>query len=66
MFSMPEKQTIRYTIRGVPLEVDKALRARAAQRGQSLNAVVLEELVPDGNAKREADGSFRPRRPMDS
>jgi plasmid stability protein len=34
-----------YTIRGVPSEVDRILRQRAAQRGQSLNQVVLDELT---------------------
>jgi hypothetical protein len=36
---------VRYTIRGIPPEVDKALREKAKQRGQSLNQVVVEELV---------------------
>src|SRR5579859_5664281 len=35
---------IRYTIRGVPAEVDHALRLKAAQRTQSLNRVVIDEL----------------------
>jgi plasmid stability protein len=32
------------TIRGIPAEVDRALRVKAAQRKQSLNRVVLDEL----------------------
>ena len=36
---------IQYTIRGVPREVDAILRRKAAQRAQSLNQVVLEELA---------------------
>jgi hypothetical protein len=36
---------IQYTIRGVPPEVDRALRKKADQRKQSLNQVVLEELT---------------------
>ena len=35
---------IRYTIRGVPPDVDRVLRERAARRKQSLNRVVLDEL----------------------
>jgi hypothetical protein len=36
---------IQYTIRGVPPEVDKVLREKAARRGQSLNQAIVEELV---------------------
>ena len=39
------KSALHYTIRGIPAEVDHALRARAAQRKQSLNRVVLDELT---------------------
>ncbi len=35
---------IQYTIRGVPSDVDQALRRKAAQRNQSLNQVILDEL----------------------
>jgi len=34
-----------YTIRGVPPEVDAALRQKARQRQQSLNRVILDELT---------------------
>jgi hypothetical protein len=34
---------IRYTIRGVPAEVDRILRERAVLRHQSLNRVILDE-----------------------
>ena len=37
--------TIQYTVRGVPAEVDRILRHKAAQRKQSLNQVVLDELT---------------------
>jgi plasmid stability protein len=33
-----------YTIRGIPAEVDRALRTKAARRKQSLNQVILDEL----------------------
>ena len=36
---------IQYTIRGVPGEVDRALREKARRRKKSLNQVVLEELA---------------------
>ena len=39
------KSSVHYTIRGVPAEVDHALRVKAAQRKQSLNRVVLDELT---------------------
>ena len=34
-----------YTIRGIPPEVDRILRKRAAQLKQSLNQVVVDELT---------------------
>ncbi len=34
-----------YTIRGVPPEVDRALRSKAAQLKRSLNQVVVDELT---------------------
>jgi plasmid stability protein len=37
--------SIQYTIRGVPREVDRALRQKAARRKRSLNQVILEELT---------------------
>ena len=39
------KSSVHYTIRGVPAEVDHALRVKAALRKQSLNRVVLDELT---------------------
>ena len=38
-------ETVQYTIRGVPREVDRALRAKAAQMKISLNQVVVNELI---------------------
>jgi hypothetical protein len=50
--------TVQYTIRGVPREVDRALRRKAAQRKRSLNQVVLEELaVATVGRRRRADFS---------
>jgi len=36
---------LQYTIRGIPPEVDQALRRNAARHKQSLNQVVVEELT---------------------
>jgi hypothetical protein len=38
-------ETAQYTIRGVPREVDRALRTKAAQLKISLNQVVVDELT---------------------
>ena len=43
--SKPSDSPIHYTIRGIPPEVDRALRLKAARRKQSLNRVVLDELT---------------------
>jgi hypothetical protein len=57
---------IQYTIRGVPREVDRALRRKAAQRKVSLNKIILEELtaVTTGAQKRadflDLTGQWRP------
>jgi hypothetical protein len=40
-----QAESIQYTIRGVPPEVDRVLRQKAAQRGKSLNQVILDELT---------------------
>jgi len=39
------QELVQYTIRGVPPEVDRALRTKAAQLKISLNQVVVEELT---------------------
>ena len=41
----PHAAFIQYTIRGVPPEVDRVLRQKAAGRKQSLNQVILDELT---------------------
>jgi hypothetical protein len=38
-------EAVQYTIRGVPQEVDRALRTKAAQLKISLNQVVVNELT---------------------
>jgi plasmid stability protein len=42
---MKRQAPVQYTIRGIPPEVDRVLRQKAARRGQSLNRVVLGELT---------------------
>jgi hypothetical protein len=42
---MTSKTSIQYTIRGVPREVDQALRRRARERRISLNRLLIEELA---------------------
>ena len=46
---------LQYTIRGIPREVDRILRQRAAQRKQSLNQVILEELTQATMAPRRRE-----------
>ena len=48
--------SIQYTIRGIPYEVDRILRQKAARRKQSLNKVVVEELTTAAQG-RKADFS---------
>ena len=40
-----QADSIQYTIRGVPPEVDRELRLKAARHKLSLNQLILEELV---------------------
>jgi hypothetical protein len=42
---MKKQAEIQYTIRGVPREVDRILRRKAAQQKQSLNQLIVNELV---------------------
>ncbi len=44
MRKQAKRESIQYTIRGVPHEVDRLLRQKAARRRQSLNQLILEEL----------------------
>lgn len=39
-----QAEFVQYTIRGIPKEVDRALRRKASQRKQSLNQLLVEEL----------------------
>ncbi|MGH9667703.1 MAG: hypothetical protein ACRD9L_25075 [Bryobacteraceae bacterium] len=40
-----QAESIQYTIRGIPPEVDRALRKKASRSKQSLNQVILDELT---------------------
>ena len=40
-----QAKSFQYTIRGVPAEVDHALRKKAEHRKESLNQVILDELM---------------------
>jgi hypothetical protein len=42
---MPAKPPVQYTIRGVPADVDLALRRKAHRRRISLNRLLVEELI---------------------
>jgi len=42
---MPTDHTVQYTIRGIPPEVDQALRRKAHDRRISLNRLLVEELI---------------------
>ena len=53
-----QAELVQYTIRGVPREVDRALRLKAARHKQSLNQVILNELTEASiGRKRRADFS---------
>ena len=51
-----QAESIQYTIRGIPPEVDRILRQRATRRKQSLNQVVVDELTTAAQG-RKADFS---------
>ena len=40
-----QAELVQYTVRGVPAEVDRALRRKAAKRKLSLNQVIVDELT---------------------
>jgi hypothetical protein len=40
-----QARDVQYTVRGIPSEVDRALRRKAAQRRQSLNQLIVDELT---------------------
>lgn len=42
---MAKQASVQYTLRGVPAQVDRALRERARATGRSINQVALEALA---------------------
>ena len=42
---MKQQAPVQYTIRGIPREVDRVLRQKAARRKQSLKRVIAEKLA---------------------
>jgi hypothetical protein len=48
-----QARDIQYTIRGIPPEVDRALRRKAAQRKQSLNQIIVDELTASTTGGRK-------------
>jgi hypothetical protein len=53
-----QPRAIHYTIRGIPPEVDSALRRSAARRKKSLNQLIVDELtMATGAQRRRADFS---------
>jgi hypothetical protein len=55
---MKRTKSVQYTIRGVPSEVDASLRKKAAERKQSLNEVIIDELTQASvGRRRRADFS---------
>lgn len=44
---------MQYTIRNIPSHLDRSLRQRARQTGQSLNEVVLEALIREAGLSAE-------------
>lgn len=52
-----KEDAIRYTVRGVPSEVDRALRDRAARQNTSVNQVIIDELTKAMIGRPRADFS---------
>lgn len=50
---MKEQAPIQYTVRGVPADVDRALREKARRSKQSLNQVILRELADAANVRKQ-------------
>lgn len=60
---MERRRSVQYTIRDVPVEVDRHLRAVARRRGKSLNRTVLgllckEAGVTESEVYADLDGFF--------
>lgn len=51
-----QAREIQYTVRGVPPEVDRALRKKAAKRRLSLNQIIVEEIGGGDHGAAKARG----------
>src|SRR5260221_11980977 len=47
------ERTVQFTVRQVPVQVEKALKRKAATAGKSLNGVLLEALSREAGIERE-------------
>lgn len=47
----PDTDDVQYTVRGIPVEVDRALRRMATARKVSLNRIIVDELTADALAE---------------
>lgn len=52
---MRAQASVTYTVRGVPKEVDEALRRKAASSKQSLNQVIVNELSQASGRRKKID-----------
>ena len=50
---MPAKSRIQYTLRGIPAEVDQALRKKAREKKVSLNRLLVSELINASGASSQ-------------
>jgi len=50
---MKQQAEIQYTIRGIPRDVDRMLRQKAARRKKSLNQLIVDELVEATVGRRQ-------------
>ncbi|MEK7753314.1 MAG: hypothetical protein AAB654_15425 [Acidobacteriota bacterium] len=58
---MPTRLPVQYTIRGIPPDVDQALRRKAHRRKISLNQLLVEELVnATGASPKRSYRSLKP------
>ncbi|MEO5926028.1 MAG: hypothetical protein ABIR70_19565 [Bryobacteraceae bacterium] len=54
---MKAQALIKYTVRGVPQEVDADLRSKAKKQKKSLNQVIVDELSKANGQRKKADFS---------
>ena len=52
-FGRVAERTVQFTVRGIPREVEKALKRKAALSEKSLNTVLVEALSREAGVERE-------------